>query len=344
MRCEFGSVTLIHLGSAHVHGMKRRDVIALLGSAAAWPLVARAQQPAMPLVGFLGTSSANFPTLEGFRRGLGEAGFVEGRNVTIEFRFTEGRYDRLPALVAELVGRNVAVLVAAGGVQAALAAKPASATVPVLFANGSDPLRFGLVASLNRPGGNITGVSFFTATLEAKRLGLLSQLVPAARNFGALINPANANAETQLKDIEQGGQALGRPVGLARAVDEREIEAAFATLAQRPTGALLVASDPFFFSRREQIVALAARYGLPSIYEWREFAQAGGLASYGTNLAYAYRLAGTYTARILKGEKPADLPVVQSSKFEFVINLRTAKALGIEVPLGLSAGADEIIE
>jgi putative ABC transport system substrate-binding protein len=327
--------------------VKRREFITLLGgtaTAAAWPLAARAQQPAMPLVGFLGTSSASSPATDGFRRGLGEAGFVEGRNLIIEYRFTEGRYDRLPALVADLVGRNVAVLFAAGGVQAALAAKPASATIPVVFANGSDPLRFGLVASLNRPEGNITGVSFFTATLEAKRLGLLSQLVPGAAAFGVLANPTNANAESQMQDVEQGRRVLGRPIAIINARDDREIEAAFATLAQRRIGALLVASDPFFFGRREQIVALAARYKLPAIYEWREFVQAGGLASYGTNLADALRLAGIYVGRILKGEKPADLPVVQSSKFEFVINLRTARALGIEVPLGLSAGADEIIE
>jgi putative tryptophan/tyrosine transport system substrate-binding protein len=325
--------------------MRRREFITLLGgAAAAWPLAARAQQPAMPLVGFLGTSSASSPATDGFRRGLGEAGFVEGRNLIIEYRFTEGRYDRLPALVADLVGRNVAVLFAAGGVQAALAAKPASATIPVVFANGSDPLRFGLVASLNRPEGNITGVSFFTATLEAKRLGLLSQLVPGAAAFGVLANPTNANAESQMQDVEQGRRVLGRPIAIINARDDREIEAAFATLAQRRIGALLVASDPFFFGRREQIVALAARYKLPAIYEWREFVQAGGLASYGTNLADALRLAGIYVGRILKGEKPADLPVVQSSKFEFVINLRTARALGIEVPLGLSAGADEIIE
>ena len=325
--------------------MGRRDFVALLGgTAAAWPLVVRAQQTTMPVVGFLGTSTANNPTLTGFRRGLGEAGFVEGRDVAVEYRLTEGQYDRLPALVAELVGRNVAVLFAAGGVQAALAAKPASASVPVVFANGSDPLRFGLVESLNRPGGNITGVSFFTATLEAKRLGLLSQLVPVGAGFGVIANPANANAESQRQDVEQGGRVLGRPVDIVDARDEREIETAFATLARRRTTALLVASDPFFFSRREQIVALAARHRLPAIYEWREFAEAGGLASYGTNLVDAYRFAGIYVGRILKGEKPADLPVVQSSKFELVINLRTARTLGIEVPLGISAGADEVIE
>jgi putative tryptophan/tyrosine transport system substrate-binding protein len=295
--------------------IRRREFITLLGGAAAmWPHAAYAQQPAMPVIGFLGvTSTENSPPLIGFRRGLGEAGFVEGRNVAVEYRLAEGRYDRLPALVAELVGRNAAVLFAAGGVQAALAAKPASATVPVVFANGSDPLRFGLVASLNRPGGNMTGVSFFTATLEAKRLGLLSQLVPAAAGFGVLANPANANAESQRQDIEHGGRALARLVDIVDARDEREIDAAFATLAQRRIPALLVASDPLFFSRREQIVALAARYRLPAIYEWREFAEAGGLASYGTNLVDAYRFAGIYVGRILKGEKPADLPVVQST-------------------------------
>jgi putative tryptophan/tyrosine transport system substrate-binding protein len=325
--------------------MRRREFIGLVGGAAAWPLRARAQQPErMPVIGYLGTSTANVAPLIGFRRGLAEAGFVEGRNVAVEYRFSEGRYERLRALVADLLGHNVAVLFAAGGVQSALAAKPASSSVPVVFANGSDPLRFGLVDSLNRPGGNITGVSFFTATLEAKRLGLLTQLVPAATAVGVLANPGNANAESQRQDIEQGGRVLGRPVAIVDASDEQEIDAAFTTLAQRRTAALLVASDPFFFSRREQIVALAARHRLPAIYEWREFAEAGGLASYGTNLTDAYRFAGVYVGRVLKGEKPADLPVVQSSKFELIINLNSARALGIEVPLGLSAGADEVIE
>jgi putative ABC transport system substrate-binding protein len=317
----------------------------VLGAAAAWPLAARAQQPVMPVVGFVNSgTSGNSPTAAGFRQGLGEAGFAEGRNVAVEYRFAEGHYDRLPALVAELASRNVAVLVASGGVQTALAAKPASATIPVVFANGSDPLQFGLVKALNRPGGNITGVSFFTATLETKRLGLLSQLVPSARSFGVLINPTNFNAGIQSKDVAEGGRVLGRPVTTMNAVNESEIEAAFDTLAQRQINALLVAADPFFFGRREKIVALAARYKLPAIYEWREFAQAGGLASYGTNLTEAYRLVGIYAGRILKGEKASELPVVQSSKFEFVINLKTARELGIEVPLGVSAGADEIIE
>jgi putative tryptophan/tyrosine transport system substrate-binding protein len=219
-----------------------------------------------------------------------------------------------------------------------------SAAIPVVFAMGNDPLRFGLVEALNRPGGNITGVSFFTAVLETKRLGLLSQLVPSAGSFGVLMNPTSGNAETQLQDVENGARTLGRPVIIANAVDDDQIEAAFDTLVQRRVGALLVAADPFFFGRREKIVALAERYRLPAIYEWREFTQAGGLASYGTNLTDAYRVAGVYAGRILKGEKASDLPVVQSSKFEFVLNLKTARSLGIEVPLGLSAGADEIIE
>jgi ABC-type uncharacterized transport system substrate-binding protein len=236
------------------------------------------------------------------------------------------------------------VVAAMGGLNTALAAKPASATIPVVFANGSDPVQFGLVESLNRPGGNMTGVSFFTATLEAKRLGLLFELVPTARIFGVLVNPTNDNAETQLKDLAQGGLTLSRPITILKASDEREIEAAFETFAQQQANALLVAADPYFYSQREKIVALAARYRLPAIYEWREFAQAGGLASYGTNNLDDYRLAGIYVGRVLKGEKPADLPVMRATKFEFVINLKTAKALGIDVAPMLSARADEVIE
>jgi putative ABC transport system substrate-binding protein len=325
--------------------MRRREFITLLGGAATWPLAARAQQPAVPVVGFLNSGvAASSPVPVGFRQGLAETGFVEGRNVEVEYRFAEGHYERLPALVAELARRNVAVLVATGGVHTALAAKPVSAAIPVVFAMGNDPLGFGLVEALNRPGGNITGVSFFTAVLETKRLGLLSQLVPNAGSFGVLMNPTSGNRETQLQDVENGTRALGRPVIIANAVDDNQIEAAFDTLVQSRVSALLVAADPFFFGRREKIVALAERYRLPAIYEWREFVQAGGLASYGTNLTDAYRVAGVYTGRILKGERASDLPVVQSSKFEFVLNLKTARSLGIEVPLGLSAGADEIIE
>jgi ABC-type uncharacterized transport system substrate-binding protein len=297
------------------------------------------------VVGFLHSGSKlRSPHVIGFGQGLNETGFVDGRNVTVQYRFAEGRYDRLPAMVADFVNGNVAVLAAVGGVQTALAAKPASATIPVIFANGSDPVHFGLVESLNRPGANMTGVSFFTATLEAKRLGLLFELVPAARTFGILINPTNDNAELQLKDIAQGGLTLSRPITIQKASNEREIEAAFETFAQQQVNALLVGSDPYFFGEREKIVTLAARYNLPAMYEWREFAQAGGLASYGTNLLDNYRMAGVYVGRILKGEKPANLPVVQATKFEFVINLKTAKALRLDVSPTLSARADDVIE
>jgi putative tryptophan/tyrosine transport system substrate-binding protein len=326
--------------------MQRREFITLLvGTAATWPLAARAQQGAPPVVGFLHSGSKlRSPHVIGFGQGLNETGFVEGRNVTVRYRFAEGHYDQLPAMVADFVNGNVAVLAALGGVQTALAAKPASTTIPVIFANGSDPVHFGLVESLSRPSGNMTGVSFFTATLEAKRLGLLSELVPAARTFGILINPTNDNAELQLKDMAQGGLTLSRPITIQKASNEREIETAFETFAQQQVNALLVGSDPYFFGEREKIVALAARYNLPAMYEWREFAQAGGLASYGTNLLDNYRMAGVYVGRILKGEKPANLPVVQATKFEFVINLKTAKSLGLKLPSGPVSTADEVIE
>jgi putative tryptophan/tyrosine transport system substrate-binding protein len=325
--------------------MQRRDFITLLGSAATLPLAAHAQQVTTPVVGFLHSGSKlRSPHVIGFGQGLNETGFVDGRNVTVQYRFAEGHYDRLPAMVADFVNGNVAVLAAVGGVQTALAAKAASATIPVIFANGSDPVHFGLVESLNRPGANMTGVSFFTATLEAKRLGLLFELVPAARTFGILINPTNDNAELQLKDIAQGGLTLSRPITIQKASNEREIEAAFETFAQQQVNALLVGSDPYFFGERGKIVTLAARYNLPAMYEWREFAQAGGLASYGTNLLDNYRMAGVYVGRILKGEKPANLPVVQATKFEFVINLKTAKALRLDVSPTLSARADDVIE
>jgi putative tryptophan/tyrosine transport system substrate-binding protein len=325
--------------------MRRRDFMTLIGGATAWPLAARAQQVAPPAVGFLHSGlEIHAPHVIGFGQGLNEAGFVEGRNVSVQYRFAEGHYERLAAMVADFVDRKVAVLAAMGGVQTALAAKPASSTIPVIFANGSDPVQFGLVESLNRPGGNMTGVSFFTATLEAKRLGLLFELVPAARTFGILINPTNDNAEQQLKDIAQGGLTLSRPISIQKASNEREIEVAFKTLAQQQVDALLVGSDPYFFGEREKIVGLAARYNLPAISEWREFAQEGGLASYGTNLLDNYRMAGVYVGRILKGEKPANLPVVQATKFEFVINLKTAKALRLDVSPTLSARADDVIE
>jgi ABC-type uncharacterized transport system substrate-binding protein len=265
----------------------------IIGSTAAWPLGAYAQQSATPVVGFLHSGIAEQATqLEAFRKRLKESGFDDGRDVSVQYRFAEGRYDRLPAFAAELVRHPVAVLFAGGGVHTALAAKSATSTIPIVFAIGSDPVQFGLVGSLNNPGGNITGVSFFTATLEEKRLGLLSELVPSARVFGILINPANDNAENQLKDVAQGTLALHRPAVTLKASNESEINAAFDAFSQQNVNAVLVASDPFFYGRRNKIVELAARYNLPSIYEWREFVQAGGLASYGSNLSDNYRLGG----------------------------------------------------
>jgi putative ABC transport system substrate-binding protein len=328
--------------------MKRREFVTLIGGAAVgWPLAARAQQLTTPVIGFLNSGSAGSSTdvrTIGFSRGLNETGFAEGRNVAIQYSFAEGHYDRLPGMVADFVNRKVTIIAATGGVQSALAAKPASATLPVIFANGSDPVQFGLVESLNRPGGNMTGISFFTAPLEAKRLGLLSELVPAARIFGVMINPTNDNAESQLKDIAQAGLALSRPIITLKASDEREIDVALETFAQQRVNAFLVGADPYFFGQREKIIALSARYNLPAIYEWREYAQAGGLASYGTSLMDNYRLAGAYVGRVLKGEKPADLPVMRPTKFEFVINSKTARALGLDVAPGLLARADEVIE
>jgi len=326
--------------------MRRRDFVkGLVGSTAAWPLRAYAQQSLTPVIGFLHSGIAEQTTqLDSFRMGLKENGFEDGRDVSVQYRFAEGRYDRLPALAAELVRQPVAVLFAGGGVHTAIAAKSATATIPIVFSIGSDPVQFGLVASLNNPGGNITGVSFFAATLEEKRLGLLSELVPSARVFGILINPANDNAENQLKDVAQGTLALRRPAVTLKASNDSEIDAAFDAFSQQNVNAVLVASDPFFNGRRQKIAELAARYNLPSISEWREFVQAGGLASYGSNLSDNYRLGGVQVGRVLKGEKPANLPVVQATKFEFVINLKTAKSLGLTLPSGVLSIADAVIE
>ena len=321
--------------------MRRRDFITLLGgAAAAWPLAARAQQP---VIGFLHSGSAT-PPHAAFQQGLNETGYVDGRNVRVDYRYADGQYDRLPALAADLVRRQVAVLGAYGGVHTAIVAKAATATIPIVFGMGSDPVKFGLVASLNRPGGNITGVSFFTAELEGKRLGLLHEVVPRETEIAALVNPTNANADNQSKELNEAARTLGLQLHVLNASSEREIDMAFASLLQNRIGALVVASDPFFFARRQQLIALAARHAVPAIYEWRDFAAAGGLMSYGTSLTEAYRQAGSYAGRILKGEKPTDLPVVQATKFEFVINLTAAKVLGLEVPPGLSARADEVIE
>jgi putative tryptophan/tyrosine transport system substrate-binding protein len=324
--------------------MKRRDFITLVGGATAWPLAARAQQPAMPVIGFLDGQSFDLHLMTAFRQAVKDAGYIEGRNVTIYFRSADGQTDRLVTLVGDIVGRRVAAIVTAGGGASALAAYAATTTVPIVFVTGVDPVSSGLVMSLNRPGGNATGVYIFQQVLEGKRLGLLRELVPSAASMAVLLNPTNANFQTQLRGVQDAARDLGQQVSILSANTEREIDVAFATAAQSGARALLVGSDPFFGSERDQVIALAARHAIPAIYEGREFATAGGLASYGTSLADAYRQAGTYVGRILKGEKPADLPIVQPTKFEFVINLKTAKALGLDVSPGLAASADEIIE
>jgi putative ABC transport system substrate-binding protein len=326
--------------------MKRREFITLLGGAAsAWPLAARAQQQPMPVVGYLGLTSADADAylLAPFRKGLSDAGFDQGRNVSIDYLFAERDVSRLPALAAELVGRKVTV-VFTGTTVSALAMKTATSTIPIVFAVGADPVKSGLVASLNRPGGNLTGVSFFTNQMEAKRLGLLHELVPKVDLVAALLNPNNPFFDNQVRDLGEGSRALGLKIHIERASNEHDIARAFAAFTQQQAGALVVGADPYFNSQRALVIAKAAQQRLPAIYEWREFAEAGGLMSYGTSLTAAYRQASDFVVRILKGAIPADLPVLQSTKFEFVINLKTTKGLGIEVPPGLSAIADEVIE
>jgi putative ABC transport system substrate-binding protein len=325
--------------------MKRRHFLRLVGGAATWPLAARAQQ-AMPAIGFLhGASSQPFAHIvAGLRQGLKEAGFTEGRNIAIEFRWAEGQYDRLPAMAADLVARRVALIVTGGGEPSAAAAKAATASIPIVFNMGSDPVKFGLVASLSRPGGNMTGVNILTEELAAKRLGLLHDLVPANLTVAHLVNPNYSQTESIIGEVETAARARGRQILLLKATNESEIDEAFATIVRMRAGALVAAADPYFNGRREQIVALAARNALPAAYEQREFAVAGGLMSYGTSITAAYRQMGVYAGRILKGEKPADLPVVQSAKFELVVNLKTAKELGITLPSGLLSITDEVIE
>ena len=326
--------------------MKRREFISLVGGAAVWPLTVRAQQPVMPVIGFLGTAApaewANF--VAAFRQGLREAGYEDGRNVAIEYRWADGQNDRLPALAADLAGRQVSVIVPSAGVAAARAARAASASIPIVFVMGGDPVAFGLVASLNRPGGNTTGVSFLLNVLAAKRIGLLHDLVPAATSIGLLVNPDNPNAKADTAAAQEAARMLGLQTHVAHARIERELDAAFASLVQERAVALFVASDPMFVSRRDRLVVLAESHALPAIYDRRELAAAGGLVSYGANFAEAHRLVGVYAGRILKGEKPADLPVLQPTKFELVINLKTAKTLGLTVPPSLLATADEVIE
>ena len=327
--------------------MQRREFITLVGGAtAAWPFAVHAQQPAMPVIGFLHSTSAgpNAQTVAAFREGLKSAGYIEGENVVIEFRWAEGHYDRLPALAADLVRRPVAVIAALGGSASALAAKAATSTIPVVFDTGEDPVKLGLVASFNRPGGNATGVSMLTNEIETKRLGLLHELIPAALTIAVIVNPDTAVNNSQLNDVQTAAPALGLKLHVLKAKNETEIDAAFASFSQLRPDALLVMSSAFFGSQRDRIVQLAARQAIPAMYEHRLYTTAGGLISYGIDLSDVYRQAGVFTGQILKGAKPTDLPVQQPTKFELVINLKTAKAQGIEVPPQLLARADEVIE
>jgi putative ABC transport system substrate-binding protein len=325
----------------------RREFLTLLGGGAAWPFPARAQQPAMPVVAFItnGSPDDSAPVAAAFRKGLNETGYVEGQNVTVEYHYLEGQYDRLPALAADLVRRRVAVIATPANVPAALAAKAATATVPIVFGVSEDPVQLGLVASLARPGGNVTGINFFAGELVAKRLRLLHDLLPKAVRVAVLLNPANAAiAESALRAMQEAAPTIGLKIQILNATTIGEIDAAFATLARERPDALFVASDAFFTSRRVQFATLTARERLPAAYPNREYVAAGGLMSYGTDLADMYHQVGLYTGNILKGAKPANLPVTQSTKFEFVINLHTARALGIEVPSGVLSIADQVIE
>jgi putative ABC transport system substrate-binding protein len=326
--------------------MRRRKFIALVGFAATWPLAASAQQGALPVIGFLSSGSPNAYAhlLTAFRRGLNETDYVEHRNVGIEYRWAEGQADRLPALANELVARQVTVIVATGGNAPALAAKAATNTIPIVFTGGGDPVALGLVTSLSRPGGNATGASNISISIDPKRLEILRELVPSADKIACLRNPENANADTQLREVQAAARTLRQEIFIVTASAVRELDNAFASIDQQRAGALLVMSDPFFNNIRDQLVARAAKHAIPAMYPFREFVLAGGLINYGPSVADAFRQAGVYTGKILKGAKPADLPVMLPTKFELVINLKTAKTLGLDVPLRLQQLADEVIE
>jgi len=327
--------------------MKRRDFTTLLaGAAASWPLTARAQRQSIPIIGFLSTRSpdeaANLTSA--FRQGLKEIGIVEGKNVTIDFRWANLQYDRLPALAADLVRNRVTIIAAVGGIHSGLAAKAATSTIPVVFVSAGDPVGFGLVSSLGRPGGNMTGISMVTVELAPKRLELLHESVPRSGAIAMLVNPTSPYLGPETKDVQAAARVLGREVRVVSARAERDIDAAFATLVQQRAAAVLVSGDPFFDSQRDHLVALAAQHAVPAIYQWREFATIGGLMSYGSSITDAYRQAGAYIGRILKGAKPADLPVIQPTKYELVINLKTSKVLGLTIPPSVMGRADEIIQ
>ena len=326
--------------------MRRRDFLTLLGGAATWPLVARAQQPAMPVIGYLSARSREDTShlITAFERGLAESDYVDGRNATIDYRFARGQYDNLPEMANELVRLPVSVIATTGGEPSALAAKAATSTIPIVFAVGSDPVKQGLTASINRPGGNATGITSLTTEMEPKRLGLLRELVPHARTIGLLVNPSFSQAESQLLDIQQAARPLNLEIAIFRANTDQEIGVAFEAIAQQRVPALVVAASPFFDTRRARIVGLAQRGKVPAIYHFREYAQDGGLMSYGLNFSEVYRLVGVYTGKVLKGAKPSELPVMQATKFEFVINLQTAKALGVQISDNLLSLADEVIE
>ena len=327
--------------------MRRREFITLLGgAAAAWPLAARAQQPALPVIGFLhpGSPEANAKWVTGFRKGLAEAGYVEGRNVAIEYRWAHGESGRLPELAADLVSRPVAVIVTPGSLAAALVAKAATTTIPIVHASGTDPVQAGLVASLNQPGGNVTGVNAMNVGLLGKQLGLLHQLLPGAARFAVLVSPGNPQIQSTIAEAHAAGSAMGRQLEILSARTTRDFGPAFNSAVQKRAEALLISPDPLFTNRLVQLATLATRYAMPTIYTLREFAEVGGLMSYGSNFSELFRQAGVYTGRILKGEKPGDLPILRATKFELVINLPTAEAFGLEIPATLLALADEVIE